>query len=426
MSSLFFVRTSKCAPMLFIGAALLSLAIPSRAADELSLARAVQLAVQRSHQLVGQGAAVQASREMAVAAGQLPDPVLKVGIDNLPVSGADKGSLNADFMTMRRIGFSQEITRGDKRSLRAERYSLEAQKNEAERERIRAAIGRETAQAWLELHHATGAAALIDAQRSQLAQEALASDAAYRGGRGNQADALAARAALVQAEDRVADAKRHIRSATLMLARWVGDAAAAQALAALPAMDAIPFDAGKLEAELERSPAIAALAGQEAMVASEARLAEANRKSDWTVDVAWQQRGSGYSNMVSFGISVPLQWDRKQRQDRELSAKLAQADQARSEREEAQRAQTAETRSLIEDWRSGRERRQRYSAELLPLAQQRSEAMLAAYRGGKARLEEVLAARRYELDVRLAALQLEADTARLWAQLNYILPTEAK
>ena len=46
-----------------------------------------------------------------------------------------------------------------------------------------------------------------------------------------------------------------------------------------------------------------------------------------------------------------------------------------------------------------------------------------AYRGGKAMLTEVLAARRAEIDVRLLALQLEADTARLWAQLNFLLPS---
>jgi len=35
----------------------------------------------------------------------------------------------------------------------------------------------------------------------------------------------------------------------------------------------------------------------------------------------------------------------------------------------------------------------------------------------------VLTARRNELDVRLAQLQLEADTAKLWAQLNFLFPT---
>ncbi|MFX8653125.1 TolC family protein, partial [Acinetobacter baumannii] len=58
--------------------------------------------------------------------------------------------------------------------------------------------------------------------------------------------------------------------------------------------------------------------------------------------------------------------------------------------------------------------------ELIPLAIQRSQATLGAYRGGKASLTELLAARRNETDVRLQALELQAESARLWAQLNFI------
>src|SRR5213594_2741353 len=50
------------------------------------------------------GRAVAAAREMAVAAAQLPDPMLKFGIDNLPINGPDRFSVARDFMTMRRIG----------------------------------------------------------------------------------------------------------------------------------------------------------------------------------------------------------------------------------------------------------------------------------------------------------------------------------
>jgi hypothetical protein len=99
-----------------LAAALLSFGPAALAADQLTLAEAQQLALQRSRQVVAQDAAVTAAREMAVAAGQLPDPILKAGVDNVPASGADRGSLSADFMTMRRIGFSQEITRGEKRA----------------------------------------------------------------------------------------------------------------------------------------------------------------------------------------------------------------------------------------------------------------------------------------------------------------------
>ena len=79
---------------------------------------------------------------------------------------------------------------------------------------------------------------------------------------------------------------------------------------------------------------------------------------------------------------------------------------------------------MIVEWDIGRERRLRYERELLPLATERTEATLAAYRGAKASLVDVLTARRNEIDVRLQALQLEMDTARSWAQLNFLVPDD--
>lgn len=91
---------------LFAAALAVLLALPTWAAGPLTLQEALGLAVGRSQQLAANNASITASREMAAAAGELPDPVLKLGIENLPVNGPDRLSLSRDFMTMRRIGVS--------------------------------------------------------------------------------------------------------------------------------------------------------------------------------------------------------------------------------------------------------------------------------------------------------------------------------
>ena len=428
MSFFFSARRHGRAPLfsqtgyLAVLATALTLAAPALAADALSLAEAQRLAIERSRQITAQDAAVTASREMAVAAGRLPDPVLKIGVDNLPVSGPDRGSFTADFMTMRRIGVMQEITRSDKRSFRAERYQREADKGLAEKDKAIADVERAAAIAWLDRYYAEAMASVIASQREEAQREREAADAAYRAGRASQADVLSARAAVAQFDDRMDDAARRVRSAKISLARWVGDIAD-QPLSGQPAIDTIRLDPASLDTQLAHHPEIAVLNKQVDVAATEAKLAEANKKSDWTVEVGYAQRGPGYSNMISFGVSVPLQWDQKNRQDRELAAKLVTAEQARAERDEMLRAHTAQTRVMLTEWQTNRERLARYSRELIPLAQERSVATLAAYRGGKAMLAEVLAARRGEFDVHLSRLQLEADTARLWAELNFLFPT---
>lgn len=394
-------------------------------APALTLVQAQQRAVERSRQLAAQGHAADAARDMAVAAAQLPDPVLKAGVDNLPVSGAERYRIGADSMTMRRVGVMQELTSSDKRRWRAARFESEAARSLAAAEALTANIQRDTAIAWLDRYHLERMVAELARQAALSRDEITAAEAAYRGGRAGQAGLLEARAALLALEDRATELGLQARNAAIMLARWTGEPLDA-ALDGSADTSSIAIDPAALEATLEHHPQVAVLTRQAELAQAEAGLARANRTADWTFEVALQQRGPGYPGMVSFGVSVPLQWDRGHRQDRELSARLALAGQAQAEREEALREHVAEVRSQLAEWQAGRERIARFEKDVLPLASARTEAVLAAYRGGKGSLAEVLAARRSESELRLQAIQLERDNARVWAQLTYIQPMKGR
>ena len=394
------------------------------AAPPLTLGQAQQQAVARSRQLNAQEYAIAGARDMAIAAGQLPDPVLKAGIDNLPVSTRERFSLTKDFMTMRRIGISQELTRADKRKSRSARYESEARKSEAQKDVILAGIQRDTAIAWLERYYIEQMAALISVQANQARQEIEAATAAYRAGRGTQADILAARSALLLLGDQASEIERRLQVAQTMLTRWTG-VDDDFVLAGRPDIDHIRLDAATLDTALAHHPRITVFNRQEQVARAQASLARTNQRADWSVEVAFQQRGSAYSNMVSVGLSVPLQLDRKNRQDRELGATLAMVEQTMAERDEALREHVAEARALIAQWKSGRERIARYTSALIPLSGESAQALLAGYRGGKATLAEVLSARRNETEVRMQAVELQLDTSRLWAQLNFLFPDGA-
>jgi outer membrane protein TolC len=234
-----------------------------------------------------------------------------------------------------------------------------------------------------------------------------------------------ARANLAMLDDRAAEIERKARTARTMLARWTG-AEAGRPLAAKPDINTVNLDAHRLDEQLSLHPEIAVLLRQEEMASAEARLARANRNPDWSVELAYQRRGSMFGDMVSIGVSVPLPWDRANRQDRELSAKLAAVGQAQAQREELLRQHIAEVQTMLYEWESNKTRIVRFEREIIPLATARADASLAAYRGGKSNVTEVLAARRAELDARLQALQLEAETARIWAQLNFLVAEERK
>jgi len=91
---------------------------PWAVAAPFSLDQAIELAVQRSQMTRSAHAGALSAAEMARAAGQQADPMLNIGIDNLPVTGSKKFSTGAEDMTMNRIGIVQEWVSAEKRSAR--------------------------------------------------------------------------------------------------------------------------------------------------------------------------------------------------------------------------------------------------------------------------------------------------------------------
>ena len=393
------------------------------AEQTLSLTEAQRLAVLRSRQLLAQDFAAVAAREMAVVASRLPDPIIKFGIENLPVEGEDRFSLTRDFMTMRRVGVMQEFTRGDKRRLRSQALTQEAEKSLIEKNQALATIQRDTALAWLDRYYAEAMVSAIGEQAVQVKFAIQAAEGAYRAGRGKLAEVFMAKNALAAIDDRTSEMQRQVIKAKQSLGRWI-DVLANAPLGGKPDIKTLRYSLEGIEDQLAHHPQIAALSKQEEIALSELKLAEANLKPDWSAEVAFSQRGSAYSNMVSVGVSLPWQWDRAHRQNREVSSKLALLEKAKALREEALRAHIAEIRSLINEWENGKERLARYQNELIPLANQRTDTTVTAYRGGKSDLAEVLTARRDQIEVGIQTLQLEASVARTWAELNFLFPIE--
>lgn len=391
------------------------------ATEPLSLDQAIHLGQQRSLQVAAQEAAAAGAREMAVAAGQLPDPSLRVSIDALPINGPNRFSLTRDDFTMATVGVTQELTRDAKRKARSARFEREADTAAASRALIVANLRRDIASAWLDRYHQERIRDALQAQRDEAGLQIDAADGAYRGGRGSQADVFAARSALAFIDDRIDQSDRQVANAVAQLARWLGDEAR-RPLTGQPATQAVPFRADELEVRLVRHPEIEVLQRREATALAEADLAAANKRADWSVGLTYGKRGPAYSDFVFVSLSVPLQWDQKNRQDREVAARLATVDQMRAERGDAMRGFVAETLAMLQEWHNNRQRLERYEASILPFAAERTRAANAAYRGGSSGLMPVLEARRAALDARIEQLRLAMETDRLWARLNYLIP----
>ncbi len=394
----------------------------SHAAPLLTLADAQRIAAGDAPQIDAQAATLRAAQLASLGASELPDPKLIIGIDNIPTDGADRFNLTRDFMTMRKIGFMQDFTREEKLKLRGDRALAEVQKESAILALSKFNLRRDVALAWIERYFAERQLDLLKTLARESELQVATADAMLAGGKGQATDPFAARLAVAQWADRAIDAERNIARARATLSRWIGVAAAGQPLDAAPAFDQLSTPHQQLTGNLETHPGLAMYAPLQAMATSEMKLADAATRPDWTLEVAFAQRGPAYSNMLSIGVRIDLPIFQSRRQDPALASKVALVEQVRAQAEDARRGHAAEIEIMLADWNAAKTRLQRYGSALLPLAGERTEVALASYRGGKGDLLPVLEARKSEIDLRINQLQIEAELARAWAQLNFLLP----
>jgi outer membrane protein TolC len=390
-------------------------------ADTLSLQEAVGLASARSADAETSRAPIQAANEMAVAAGQLPDPVLKLGLDNVPLNKSDQFSLTRDSMTQRSISVMQEFTRANKRRAKADRYAAEADAAEARRNVGLADVQRNAVAAWLDRWYAEQTDVLLGHHGHPLDLARQAAMAAYRSGRGTRADVLAADLEVQKLHDRQDENRTAIEMATVNLERWIGPAAR-RPLGDRPPLE-VPASTQRLATDaFDAVPEVAAAQRDVALAETEIRAAAQAKKPDVTVELTYSQRGSAYSNMGSLNISFPVPWDQGHRQDREVAAKLAQAQEARAKSEVLRRNTQALVATRLAELRRNLDRLKRYDETTLPLANAQAEAALTAYRANAGSLSAVAEANHRAIDSVQERLALEAKTAKLWADLAFLVP----
>ncbi|HDR9762585.1 TPA: TolC family protein [Burkholderia cepacia] len=408
-------RARRRAPMLW--AALLVAGAAHAQQPSFTLDAALQSATDHSASMQAAQASVRASSEAAVKAGQLPDPMLKAGIDNLPVNGGQRFTVGQDFMTMRRIGIEQEWVSGDKRRLRSALANEQVGRERAGYLAQLASVRQQTATAWLNAVYAKQALALQQALLDHMNHEFDATKASYRGAKASAADVVQARAMLAQTQDQWLKARQVYQTALIALSRWTA-VPASDVTGTPPAPESFVSSLPPDELRVSQ-PALITAADDIAVAEADTAVANSERRPNWTWEVAYQQRGGAYSNMVSVGVTIPLPLDRRNRQNRDVAEKAELATKARLMYEDTLRQVQADIRTQSETLASGRERIANLSASLLPAADQRVQLANAAYRAGTGSLADTFAARRAQLDAQLQVLDLRRDVSQTWAQLEY-------
>jgi cobalt-zinc-cadmium efflux system outer membrane protein len=385
-------------------------------AEPLSFDAALEIATRSSPDIAAQTASVGASRSAYVSAGALPDPKLIVGVENLPVTGQEQWSLTRDFMTMREIGIAQEVPNAGKREARTAAAHANAERVEAERRVITLTVRRDTALAWLDRYYLERRGALFEDLESENQLFAQAVQAQFAAGSGRPADVIAPKQEAAEIADRRDELTGRIAKSISILRRWVG-ASADEPLAGDP--PALALDVAHLRGHIHEHPELAVFVPMTQMAQAEVHEAEAMKRPDWAVELAYGRRGGAFSDMVTLQFTLDLPVFTETRQGPQIAARRQELARVEAQRDAMLRDHTQELDAALAEYDVSTRQLTRLREVHVTLARQKVDYQFASYRAGKADLTAVLTARRELIDMRLKEIELESQQAATAAKLYF-------
>lgn len=396
-----------------VTAALLGLASPAAA---LTLEQALDLAERDAPALAAQAANTLAAQQAAIPAGELPDPKLRLGLQNLPIEGESRWELGAEPMTMQMVGVMQEVPNRDKRRARVNAAQAEIELAEVQQTLTRLQVRQQAAQAWI--------ATLAIERKLELFQQLFdenrlftkAVGARLAGGQGLTADSVLPKQEAVALADEEDLLRRDEAVARAELRRWIGDAASQPLTGDWPRWS---DDLTHYQHNLERHPELQIYDPMTRRAEAQIAQAVAEKTPDWGWGVDYQRRGQGFGDMVSLSVTMDLPVFAGSRQDPKIAAERARLSALQADRERVLRMHDRELAEDVAEYRRLEQSLNRIEQILLPLAEEKVQLAMADYRSGNGELSAVVDAREQLVQTRLRAVDLARDRALANARLHF-------
>jgi len=394
----------------------------SVAASSLNLELVEQLALASDPGVQSMQANQLALEELAVAAEQLPVPLLKAGFMSLPT---DTFNLGQEAMTQVQVGLIQKFPRGNSRELRSEQIGLKSQGlGEMARDQelqILLAVREQ----YLEVFKQQHLARINDEAISAFSDVADITQDYYATGRVQQQDVLQAVVELARVEDRAARISQEEEQARARLSMWIGDAAWRDLDEDWPQFQFQSMPS-LIKDSLIEHPRVLALQKSVSAAETGVELARQKYKPEFALDVTYGGRGGTNPNgtsrtdllTVMVVMDVPL--FTKNRQDRLVAAQIAESSAALYSRDDLLRRMRSEVDFHSATHQRQQERIDLFENTLLPEAEFSSEASFGAYQSSIEDLTTLLRTRITEFDLQLEHARLLAEVRKTEARLLYL------
>ena len=399
---------------------MLVVAFSVKAEKLLSLAETIQLATQNQPLLQSLDDAAASSREASIAEAQLPDPKIKFGVTNLPVTNSNALRLDREDMTMVNVGFAQNMTPLKKREVASNRQLAVADQFATEQVATARSIERDAALAWLDVYEAQRKTELYQRLIDNMIAERKVLAASISSGNAKTSDVLGVDTNISITKEKRIFALRDERKARAALARWIGKSASRPISTELPAMTN-KLNHDTTQQKIERHPLLKNAFQSEKVAQYAVDSAQANLERSWGWEVGYGKRFNGHSDMISFEISIDLQLDRVNRQDRRTAEKLVLVERVRKLTEDRRRQLSSELESAMADAEAAEALENESRTQLIPNAQAKLSIAQAGYKSGMQTIADVWKARRSVIDIELDRLSILTDKQRAAVRIGYFI-----
>ncbi|WP_286240062.1 TolC family protein [Neptuniibacter halophilus] len=404
---------------------LLAVLLSSAARAEFTLPVAIDQALQDDHWQRSNQLQEQALRSDAIAAGQLPDPGMRLALANLPT---DTLKFDQENMTQLQLGLSQQFPRGDSLDIRSQQLSMEADKKPTQRLERRALIKLNVTQDWLALHQALAQRDRLLEKRHIFDELVNISRANFRTGNARRFEVLEAELQLTRLQERIVRLEEAIARQRGRLQQWFDqplNEAIPKQMAALTPLLALD-NPQALDEALSRHPQLALLQQDIEVREKGVELAEEAYKPGFRLDAGYGYRadrpdGMERSDLFTLALTMDLPLFPEKRQDARRNAAIQQREAGKELRLLKARQLRSELQVVRAELDGLKQRRTIYDRGYLQQQAAKRRAALKAYAARDARFNEVAMAALAELEVQLQKIELDHRIARSVAQVNYYL-----
>jgi outer membrane protein TolC len=399
---------------------------------------AVKIAIQQDPWLTGNQLQERALRATSKAANVLPDPVLSMGLLNLPTDGF---AFNQEPMTQMKVGLAQTFPRGDSLAFRQQQIGYQADQHPYQREDRKAKIRVIVSQLWLDALKADLTIRLIERDRELFEQLVDIVKASYSSAQGNtrQQDVISAQLELARLDDRLTKVNSRRDIALTHLFEWLSVEAKLEVSAAFAENIKLPIspklvddiqlllkraDNMGLIQLLTQHPAILAIEQSVKAGETAVELAKQKYKPQWGVNASYAYRdddplGNSRADFFSIGITVDIPIFGYVQQDSEVTASRLMAQAIETDKRLLQQRMLAKMLSLYQQNLRFEQREEGFLTSILPQVQEQADASLSAYTNDDGDFSEVMRARIGQLSAQIDLFDIQIEKLKTQIQLGY-------